>query len=77
MLPKPFKTLLINPMLDLEQALSFEFYYQPRPHVVGYGLASHFKKDLQLHPFRIERKSSILLQPFRDGEGTSSLSHHV
>ncbi len=28
--PKPFDMLFIKPMLDLEQALSFEFYYRPK-----------------------------------------------
>lgn len=73
MLPKPFKSLLANPMLDLEQALSFEFYYRPKPHKVGYRLVSHFKKGLRFSPAHMMK----LTQAAKKRGSPASLSHHV
>jgi hypothetical protein len=56
MMPSPFEKLTNRPMPDLEQALSFEFFYQARPQPLHTRLAIQLKKGLKLRPARFEWK---------------------
>lgn len=73
MLPKSFRKLLINPMLDLEQALSFEFYYHPKLGTTGYQQISPLKKGLWFYPAQMMKLAQV---SGSDGKPTS-VSQHV
>ncbi len=76
MMPSPFEKLTHRPMLDLEQSLSFEFFYQAKPQPLHTRLATQLKKGLIFRPTRFEWKGFKLATAARKQHSLTS-AHHV